>query len=143
MFVLKSFLFFHYFIILIIIIISVRPEVSPCKPSPCGPNSKCREVNQQSVCSCIEGYVGNPPSCRPECTVNSDCKTDEACNNQKCRNPCIGGCGINAQCKVYNHNPICICPSKHTGDPFVRCYPIRKYFFTTLNFLFLRKIVSK
>ncbi|XP_046391538.1 adhesive plaque matrix protein 2-like [Ischnura elegans] len=96
----------------------------PCQPSPCGPNSQCREVNNQAVCSCVAGYVGSPPTCRPECVVNSDCSQSEACSNQKCRNPCPGTCGVGARCEVINHNPICSCPSRYTGDPFVKCSPI-------------------
>lgn len=98
----------------------------PCNPSPCGPNSQCREINDQAVCSCITGYIGQPPTCRPECTVNSDCARNEACNNQKCRDPCPGSCGINAHCEVINHSPICSCPRHYIGDPFVRCYLARK-----------------
>lgn len=102
------------------------PEISnPCNPSPCGPNSQCREINQQSVCSCIPGYIGQPPTCRPECIISSDCISTEACTNQKCRNPCIGTCGVAAQCQVLNHNPICSCPEYYTGNPFIRCYPKR------------------
>ncbi|XP_066901573.1 neurogenic locus notch homolog protein 1-like, partial [Halyomorpha halys] len=104
--------------------VTVPIESTPCQPSPCGPNSQCRAVNGQSVCSCLEGYKGMPPSCRPECVVNSDCGRNEACNNQKCRNPCTGTCGIGARCQVVNHNPICSCPPRFTGDPFIRCQAI-------------------
>lgn len=100
----------------------------PCNPSPCGPYSQCRAVNGQAVCSCVPGYVGSPPACRPECTVNSDCGRNEACSNQKCRDPCPGSCGVGARCEVVNHNPICSCPPRYTGDPFTRCRPIRKHF---------------
>lgn len=31
-------------------------------------------------------------------------------------------CGVNAQCQVVNHNPICSCYNGYTGDPFVRCF---------------------
>jgi hypothetical protein len=101
-------------------------DQNPCNPSPCGQNSQCREINGQAVCSCIPGYIGSPPTCRPECTVNSDCPQNEACSNQKCRNPCLGTCGISAKCTVVNHNPICSCPPRLTGDPFIRCQPISK-----------------
>lgn len=73
------------------------------------------------MCSCVPGYIGSPPSCRPECVTNNECPQNEACNNQKCRDPCPGTCGINAKCQVRNHNPICSCPQGYTGDPFVRC----------------------
>lgn len=99
---------------------------NPCNPSPCGPNSQCREINGQAVCSCVPGYIGSPPSCRPECVVSAECPQNEACSNQKCRDPCPGTCGIGARCEVINHNPICTCPPRYTGNPFVRCQPIRK-----------------
>ncbi|KAG7155061.1 Neurogenic locus Notch protein-like 4, partial [Homarus americanus] len=98
-----------------------RPE-DPCTPSPCGPNSRCHMVHSRPVCECLPGYYNSPPNCRPECIVNADCVTVKACVNQKCRDPCVGTCGTDAQCEVTNHNPICFCPSHLTGDPFVRCY---------------------
>lgn len=95
-----------------------------CYPSPCGPNSQCREINGQAVCSCVQDYVGSPPMCRPECVQSSECPLNQACFNQKCRDPCAGTCGIGAMCTVVTHNPICSCPSRFTGNPFTRCQPI-------------------
>lgn len=97
---------------------------NPCQPTPCGPNSQCREVNQQAVCSCIASYVGSPPFCRPECTINSECPLNQACLNQKCSDPCPGVCGNNALCHVANHIPFCRCPDRYSGNPFVSCQPI-------------------
>ena len=94
---------------------------NPCQPSPCGPNSNCREVNNHAVCSCIPSFIGTPPNCRPECLVSSECPLDKACLTKKCKDPCPGTCGINARCQVVNHNPICSCNKGYTGDPFVRC----------------------
>lgn len=71
-------------------------EYHGCRPSPCGSFSQCREINSQAVCTCLPGYIGSPPTCRPECTVNSDCPSNEACVNDKCKNPCDGTCGVNA-----------------------------------------------
>lgn len=117
-----KFLSLHYFCIL------DMPPANPCAPSPCGPNSECRVINNQAVCSCIRGYLGSPPTCRPECIVSTDCPQNEACSNQKCTNPCPGSCGLGASCQVVNHNPICVCPPYQTGDPFVKCYLLpRKY----------------
>lgn len=104
----------------------IDEEINPCQPSPCGPNSQCREVNKQAVCSCLPNYHGSPPSCRPECVINSECSINKACVNQKCIDPCPGSCGLNAQCQVINHSPICSCKSDETGDPFTRCYALRK-----------------
>lgn len=107
----------YYFICLIAPI-----ETNPCQPSPCGPNSHCREVNGYSMCSCISGYIGSPPTCRPECSIDSDCSPNRACSNQKCRDPCPGACGENAQCHTISHRPHCKCPPGFTGDAFSRCY---------------------
>lgn len=104
------------------IIAPIELPVNPCNPSPCGPNSQCREINGQAVCSCLPNYIGSPPSCRPECTVSSECSLDKACVNQKCVDPCPGVCGLNAKCVVKNHSPICSCDLTYTGDPFTRCY---------------------
>lgn len=107
----------------------VAPQIAnPCQPSPCGPNSQCRAFNEQSVCSCVQGYIGSPPACRPECVSSSECQLNEACVNQKCIDPCPGTCGINTLCHVVNHNPICSCQNGFSGDPFTRCQPISKYF---------------
>lgn len=104
---------------------SITP-VSPCEPSPCGANSICRNINGRPTCSCQTGLFGSPPSCRPECIVNSECKQQLSCINHRCQDPCVGICGINAECKVYNHNPICSCMENYIGDPFEQCSPKRK-----------------
>ncbi|PSN29200.1 hypothetical protein C0J52_26427, partial [Blattella germanica] len=96
----------------------------PCNPSPCGPNSQCRNINGQGVCSCLPNYIGSPPGCRPECVVSTECPQNRACVNQKCIDPCPGTCGLNARCEVVNHSPICSCQAGFTGDPFTRCFPI-------------------
>lgn len=102
--------------------LALPDPVDPCNPSPCGPYSKCRVFNRHAVCTCLDMCVGSPPNCRPECIVSSDCRPDKACINQKCQDPCPGMCGIEAQCQVVNHNPICSCFNGYTGDPFVRCF---------------------
>lgn len=104
-------------------VIFEEPNRNPCVPSPCGPYSICRIQNDRPVCSCSAGYIGVPPNCKPECIVNSECPLDKACQNQKCIDPCIGTCGINALCKVVIHSPICSCPPDLVGDPFSRCIP--------------------
>lgn len=98
----------------------------PCNPSPCGPNSNCREHNSQAVCTCQPNYIGSPPQCRPECVVSSECPTEKACINNRCADPCPHTCGIGSVCHTNNHNPICACPSGYTGDPFTQCSLFRK-----------------
>lgn len=107
--------------------------VDPCNPSPCGPSSHCRASNGLAVCSCVTGFKGSPPSCRPECIVSSDCPRNRACSNQKCIDPCLGACGLSAQCSVINHNPVCSCFEQFIGDPFVQCIPQRKKNYFVVN----------
>jgi hypothetical protein len=99
--------------------------INPCIPSPCGPFSLCRDVNLQPVCSCVQNYIGRPPNCRPECTINSECFSNRACINERCKDPCPGSCGFNALCNVVNHSPVCSCMSGYQGDPFSGCTEIR------------------
>lgn len=101
---------------------------NPCQPSPCGANSVCRVVDGRAACSCKPNYFGAPPNCRPECVVSSECSLQQACVNQKCKDPCPGTCGIHAKCHVVNHNPICSCPTNYIGDPFEQCSPKRKLY---------------
>ena len=115
----------------------------PCNPSPCGPYSQCRNTNNHAVCSCLPNYIGAPPSCRPECTVSSECNPDKACVNMKCINPCIGACGSGARCEVINHSPICSCREGQTGDPFRSCYSIpSKYQEIIYSFLIFNLIYT-
>ena len=107
---------------------------NPCQPSPCGPNSECREKNGGAACSCLAGYKGAPPACRPECVLNRDCPIYLACIGQKCVDPCEGECGQNARCTVQNHRPVCRCTSGYTGDPFQYCSPIPQSEFITICF---------
>lgn len=95
----------------------------PCTPSPCGSNAMCKAVGETPVCTCINNYIGVPPNCRPQCSINSDCTADKACIREKCRDPCPGSCGVNARCTVVNHTPACTCPEGYTGDPFTSCSP--------------------
>lgn len=116
-----------------------KPEVQLCHPSPCGPYSQCKEFNERAICSCIENYIGSPPACRPECSINSECLLDKACVNHKCVDPCASSvCGDQARCQAINHNPICSCPLGYVGDPFIRCTPAEsKLFICTVTLLHL------
>lgn len=97
------------------------PPSNPCQPSPCGNYAQCRELNGAAICSCLSDYIGNPPSCRPECTSSAECPLNRACINQKCVDPCPGPCAVSAECRVVNHSPICVCPDGMEGDPFISC----------------------
>ena len=95
--------------------------VDPCTPNPCGPYSHCKNQNGIAACSCQQGYFGAPPNCRPECVTDSECRNDQACLQQRCRDPCQGACGNNARCSVRLHKPNCVCDSGYQGDPYVGC----------------------
>ena len=96
--------------------------MDPCNPSPCGSNAVCQNRNRAAACQCIPEYFGDPyVACRPECVVNSDCPSNKACQRNKCIDPCPGTCGINAQCQVRSHIPICTCNTGYIGDPFTEC----------------------
>lgn len=100
------------------------PAPNPCIPSPCGPNSICSVYDSRPVCSCITNYIGRPPNCRPECTLDSECPSNLACVCDKCKDPCYGTCGPNAQCHVVSHRPRCYCIEGFTGDPFSACHQV-------------------
>ena len=100
-----------------------KEHISPCLPSPCGSFSLCMDRDGYPSCSCLNNYIGSPPNCRPECTINSECVSNEACIYERCRDPCPGSCGSNANCRVVNHTPMCTCPEQYTGDPFTNCFP--------------------
>lgn len=74
------------------------------------------------MCTCLDQFIGSPPNCRPECTVNSDCPSTRACINQKCKDPCAGACGLQTICQVYQHSAMCSCREGYTGNPFQSCY---------------------
>lgn len=102
----------------------VQPErdpIDPCQPSPCGLNSECRVVGDSPSCSCLKDFIGTPPNCRPECVSNVECPNHLACINSKCKDPCPGLCGQNAECRVVSHAANCICQTGYIGDPFSRC----------------------
>lgn len=116
--------------------IAIEPprHVNPCIPSPCGPNSECREMDSRPICSCALGMLGAPPNCRPECIIHQECPSNRACMNQKCQDPCIGTCGFNAKCTTQNHQPICSCIEGYEGDPYASCSPRQSKYFCLISF---------
>lgn len=119
------FLSFLHFYINTLLVTTLPPQDfgDPCVPTPCGPNSQCRAIGSQPACSCLSNYIGAPPNCRPECTLNAECSNNLACQNERCIDPCPGSCGINAQCIVINHNVVCTCIQGFIGDPLSQCNP--------------------
>ena len=77
----------------------------------------------------MSDYIGDPNlACKPECVLNTECPTTQACINQKCVDPCPGTCGLNAECRVAIHRAVCTCIRGYEGDPFRQCYPKSEYF---------------
>lgn len=116
----------------IFIDIDTTLSVDPCNPSPCGSNAVCNK----GECSCAPEYHGDPYfGCRPECVYNTDCPSDKACMKNKCQNPCLNTCGINAKCDVLNHVPMCTCPKGMSGNAFIECRRVqgKLHFFVVYN----------
>ena len=67
------------------------------------------------------------PEPQPECRVDADCPSRQACLNEVCRNPCLvlSPCGQNAECTVQNTLPqrtmICMCIPGYVGDADIAC----------------------
>lgn len=102
---------------------------SPCVPNPCGPGAQCIVTpDGNSLCRCPEGMGGDPTGplgCFGyECVVDENCGDQQACISYRCRDPCPGSCGINAECRVEKHHPVCSCKAGLTGNPITRCFPI-------------------
>lgn len=102
-----------------------RNTTRPCTASPCGPNTLCDTYTDQvAVCGgCDSVNNGNDPLCHPECLSNTDCQFNQACIGWKCADPCLGSCGINANCQVILHAPVCSCPIGLYGNPYDSCSP--------------------
>jgi hypothetical protein len=100
------------------------PEIPmPCNPNPCAVNAVCKERNGVGSCSCMKNYFGDPyVHCRPQCVVNDDCDSSQACMNMRCIDACNGACGLNSRCSVINHSPTCQCLEGFTGNPLSSCH---------------------
>lgn len=82
----------------------------PC-PGSCGVNAKCHVLNHNSICTCLEGFIGDPFAICNIKPIDEPIKTED---------PCIPNpCGANAQC----NNGICTCLPDYQGDPYNGCRP--------------------
>lgn len=106
----------------------MKIEPGPCNPSPCGHNAECTMLRGRALCRCPSPLQGDPViSCDHRCRRTSDCPKHQVCYNRNntCVDPCLiydTGCGVNAVCKVSNHQPSCYCPPGYSGSPYSRCY---------------------
>ena len=100
-------------------------DINECANNPCHRTAQCQNVPGSFKCHCRENQVGDPykTGCeiKAECLTNNDCANTAACENGKCVDPCYEHCGQGAECVVRNHNPVCSCPRRWTGDPRVKC----------------------
>lgn len=97
-------------------------------PCNCGRNAQCHIDNHRPICSCVEGYEGNPNvACHTiGCRSDSECESGKACVNGNCVNPCLidDPCGIHAECFVFGNKAECRCLSGYRGNPKDRCFPV-------------------
>lgn len=105
---------------------------NPCEDHssvPCGNNSECRVIDHRAVCTCPDGFQGEPnvECVRYTCNKDDDCETNKKCDSSDkvCRNPCLeqGACGSNAQCRVINKMAHCTCPLGYYGNAQLECKP--------------------
>ena len=59
------------------------------------------------------------------CQSDDECPLDKACHNTRCVDPC--NCGVNCECNVINHKPLCYAPAGFSGNPDIECQK-RKWF---------------
>ncbi|CAB4059878.1 unnamed protein product [Lepeophtheirus salmonis] len=99
---------------------------NPCSRSTCGINAQCRVQRHRAICSCLDGYIGDPYSVceEPGCKSDFECPNTQSCINRECQNPCLlKQCGQNADCSPKNHRAMCSCIKGHKGDPYSFCRP--------------------
>lgn len=87
--------------------------------------------------------------CTVQCTINENCKEDEACINDICRPPCDvhNPCVVNAVCKNENHGSVCSCREGYAGNGLVSCvtgklFIILKYHLIYKSNLFVNSVID-
>lgn len=83
--------------------------------------TKCLRSPAEYLTSACIALQGDPyVRCeRPDCVVDEECPSWLACISQECEDPC--NCGPNAECRVVNHRPQCLCRPGYEGNAFVEC----------------------
>lgn len=71
-------------------------------------------ISKHVVCSFV--YIAS-------CQSDAECGLSEQCLQGQCNNPCErqGACGLNSNCKVFNHVKHCSCPPGFTGGSEIEC----------------------
>lgn len=104
----------------------------PC-PGACGTNAQCRVQNHNMLCSCLEGYTGNPysicqiipsPPPQPPQPLPPIPPVIKITPQQEVyHDPCVPSpCGANAECSNRNGAAICQCFKSFVGVP-PNCHP--------------------
>lgn len=109
--------------------------VNPCLAlRPCATPAVC-EVSptlpvRTMLCTCPPGYVSSGGGiCKPTttvsdavCVIDNNCTANHACVSSVCQNPC--NCGVNSDCLIKDHKPVCACRPGFIGDAINGCYEI-------------------
>jgi hypothetical protein len=83
----------------------------PC-PGSCGSGAQCSVINHTPICTCPEGYTGDPFSyCQPKPPEPKPPVVADPCNPSPC--------GPNTRCD----NGVCTCIPEYQGDPYRGCRP--------------------
>lgn len=95
-------------------------------PCACAPNAICRVKDHKPICSCEQGYDGQPEiQCTHiGCRSDDECSTTHSCINRQCVPACAADgstCGERAECYGINHNAVCECRPGFTGNPKIGC----------------------
>jgi len=100
--------------------------VSCSKSSSCDCGETCVQGRCRLQCNadnqCPQGQMCRQNTCVAGCRSSVDCAVEEACLNGRCSNPCKNNtCGSNAECRVSDHRPVCLCPNGFGGNPTSEC----------------------
>ncbi|XP_066901548.1 neurogenic locus notch homolog protein 1-like, partial [Halyomorpha halys] len=83
----------------------------PC-PGSCGAGADCSVINHTPICTCPNGYTGDPfTNCVPKPVPPPEPVATDPCNPSPC--------GPNAQCA----DGVCTCLPEYQGDPYTGCRP--------------------
>jgi hypothetical protein len=92
--------------------------LDPCGSTVCSANKKCVVASHKPVCQCKYSLVINQegaltcPDRDVECRQDSDCPSNQACSEGRCRSPCSEAdklCPKGKQCQVLDHKAVCMC----------------------------------